>query len=148
MKILSSVSIRNFIISASIATALFGAPAMAESGSVHHSGQASKHVVLAVAHGAESGVKVASAVAAAPIVLAGGLSVAAGSAAISVGESIANSSQRVSVHTHLPEQGPLDITERVITADPAPNQVSQTVTVTSTQTHETVNKTTHNKAQR
>lgn len=147
-KLLSSA----LIISALTATSLITPPAMAEGGSVHHSGQASKHVVLAVVDGVETGAKVASAVVAAPIVIAGGVSLAAGSVAVSVGDSIAQSGQRISVHAH--SNAPLEVTDLVITADPAPNQVtppatkvkSKTTTVTTTETLNAVKKTTIEKS--
>ena len=133
---------------------LVSLPAFAEGGSVDHSGQASKHSVLAVAHGVGSGVKVASAVVAAPIILAGGVSLAAGSTAMAVGDSIASSGQRVSVHPH--NNGPLEITNITITADPAPNQLNankpkeaiKTTTITTTETSKAVKKTIIEKKQR
>lgn len=82
--------------------------------SVGHSGQASKHSALAVADGAVSTAKVASVAVAAPLVVAGGVSVVTGSA-------IAESANKVkSSHAH---QGPLVISDKTVTADPAPNQV-------------------------
>ena len=86
-------------------------------GSTQHSGQASKHSVLAVGHGAVSTAKVASAVVAVPLVVAGSVALSAGAASVQTGASIANSASR---HTH---HGPLVITETTITADPAPNKV-------------------------
>lgn len=83
--------------------------------SIQHSGQASKHSVLAVGHGVVSTAKVGSAVVAVPLVVAGSMAVSAGAASIQTGKSIANS---VSHH-----HGPLIITETTITADPAPNKV-------------------------
>lgn len=83
-------------------------------GSVEHSGKASKHSVLAVAHGVTSTAKVASAVVATPLIAAGGLSLAAGSASVELGSKIADS--RIS-------RGPLVITDMTVTVDPAPNQV-------------------------
>ena len=133
---------------------LVSLPAFAEGGSVHHSGQASKHTVLAVTHGLGSGVKVASAVVAAPIILAGGVSLAAGSVTMAVGDSIAASGKSVSVHPH--NQGPLVISDIIITADPAPNQLNankpkksiKTTTITTTETSKAVKKTTIEKKQR
>lgn len=85
-------------------------------GSTQHSGQASKHSVLAVGHGAVSTAKVASAVVAVPLLVAGSLALTAGAASVQTGASIANSTSK---HHH----GPLIITETTITADPAPNKV-------------------------
>ncbi len=56
-------------------TSITSVTAQAE-GSAQHSGQASKHSVLAVGHGALSTVKVASAVVAVPVVVAGSVVVA------------------------------------------------------------------------
>ena len=81
--------------------------------SVHHSGQASKHSVLAVTDGAVSTAKVASVVVAAPLVVGG--------ASLVTGSAIAESGQKVKgSHAH---QGPLVISDKTVTADPAPNQV-------------------------
>lgn len=127
---------------------LISLPAFAEGGSVHHSGQASKHTVLAVGHGIGSSAKVASAVVAAPIIVVGGVSLAAGSSATAMGTSIASSGHGVSTHSHA--NGPLKITELVITADPAPNnlntkkqeQETTTTIITTTETSQAVKKTT------
>jgi hypothetical protein len=129
-------------------------PAYAEGGSVHHSGQASKHTILAIGHGIGSSAKIASAVVAAPIMIVGGVSLAAGSSAMAIGNSIATSGRGVSVHSHT--SGPLEITELVITADPAPNQLNAnrpeqetaTTTITTTETKKAVKKTTIEKKQR
>ena len=83
-------------------------------GSTHHSGQASKHSVLAVTEGLAGSAKVGSAVVAVPVLSAGAVSLAAGSMVVEAGESIAES------HAN---HGPLVITERTITVDPAPDQV-------------------------
>ena len=92
----------------------FSALAVHADDSVNHSGQASKHSALAVADGAVSTAKVASVAVAAPLVLAGGVSLVTGSA-------IAESGQKMtSSHAH---QGPLVISDKTVTADPAPNQV-------------------------
>lgn len=83
-------------------------------GSAYHSGQASKHSALAVADGAVSTAKVASVAVAAPLLVVGGASVVTGSV-------IAESGQKIkSSHAH---QGPLVISDKTVTADPAPNQV-------------------------
>ncbi|MFT6268658.1 MAG: hypothetical protein ACJAVV_001473 [Alphaproteobacteria bacterium] len=159
MKTLSTLFTRTLLLTSFAASAfLITTPAMAEGGSVNHSGQASKHAVLALGHGARSSAKVASAVVAAPIMVAGGLSLAAGSTALLLGDSLASSGQHVSAHTHT--DGPLDITDMVITADPAPNQViaqsqlpkqqteSEITTITTTEMHKAVKKTTVEQAKR
>lgn len=92
----------------------FSSAALHAEGSVHHSAQASKHSVLAVADGAVSTAKVASVVVAAPLLVVGGASVVTGSV-------IAESANKIkSSHAH---QGPLVISDTTVTADPAPNQV-------------------------
>jgi hypothetical protein len=83
-------------------------------GSVNHSAQASKHSVLAVTEGVVSTAKVASVVVAAPLVVAGGVSLVTGSVIAESGNNIKSS------HAH---QGPLTISETTVTADPAPNQI-------------------------
>jgi hypothetical protein len=85
--------------------------------STQHSGQASKHSVLAAGYGAASTAKVASAVVAVPLVVAGSMALTAGVASVHTGASIADATSK---HTH---HGPLIITETTITADPAPNKV-------------------------
>lgn len=97
-------------------------PSFAEAGSVEHSGQASKHSVLAITDGVGSVTKVGSAVVASPVLVVGGLSLAAGSAVNSAGESLANNAQNVSGHHHS-QNNKLVVTEITITADPAPNIV-------------------------
>jgi hypothetical protein len=82
--------------------------------SVSHSGQASKHSALAVVDGAVSTAKVASVVVAAPLVVVGGASLATGSVLADSANKVTNS------HVH---QGPLVISDKTVTADPAPNQV-------------------------
>ena len=91
-------------------------------GSVHHSGQASKHSTLALTKGVASTAKVASVAVAAPLIVAGGASLATGSAIAESGNKVANS------HAH---RGPLVISETTVTADPAPNQV---IIIQNTQT--------------
>jgi hypothetical protein len=133
MKNKTNNSIKSFALAGSLALAsILSLPVYAEGGSVHHSGQASKHSVLAVAHGVGDSAKVASAVVAAPIIVAGGVSLATGSAAISVGESIGNSAQNVSNHHAQKHNTQLTITEITITADPAPNQIAPKTTQQTT----------------
>ena len=92
----------------------FSTVAVHAEGSTYHSGQASKHSALAVADGAVSSAKVASVAVAAPLLVVGGASVVTGSV-------IAESGQKIkSSHAH---QGPLVISDKTVTADPAPNQV-------------------------
>ena len=83
-------------------------------GSVNHSGQASKHSALAVVEGGVSTAKVASVAVAAPLVIAGGVSLVTGSVIAESGSSVKSN------HAH---QGPLVISDTTVTADPAPNQV-------------------------
>ncbi|MDC0602405.1 hypothetical protein OAP14_05175 [Aliiglaciecola sp.] len=89
--------------------------------SVHHSGQASKHSALAASEGLASTATVASAAIAVPVVVGVGASIVAGSVIAEVGDSISESARasHASSHTH---HHTLIITERTITADPAPNQ--------------------------
>jgi hypothetical protein len=158
MNTLSTLFNRSLLISTLTVAAVVSTPVMAEGGSAHHSGQASKHSVLGVGHGASSGAKVASAVVAAPVVVVGGLSLATGSLLVSAGDSVANSSQNVSTHKHRHGHGPLVVTDIVITADPAPNQVakthrhkqtkSETTTTTTTKTLKEVKQTTVEKGKR
>jgi hypothetical protein len=85
--------------------------------SSYHSGQASKHSVLASSTAVQSTAQVASAVVAVPLVVAGVSTLAVGSAIAESGQAIADSH----VHSHAPTPV-LIITDKVITADPAPNQ--------------------------
>lgn len=107
--------LNTFIIStAALITSQFSAQAMAND-SIHHSGQASKHSVLAASHGVVTSGKVASAVVAAPLIIAGGASMVAGSASVSLGNTLVESVRDNKVQ--------LEITDKTITVDPAPNQV-------------------------
>lgn len=130
---------------------LVSLPVLAEDGSAHHSGQASKHSALALSHGVSSTSKVASAVVAVPIIVVGGVSVAAGSTVMALGDSIVSSNQSVSVKPHI--HAPLEISDIVITADPAPNQLNanqdqQETLTTIITTTEALKKTTIEKKQR
>ncbi|MDT0596295.1 hypothetical protein [Glaciecola petra] len=120
------MNIKKIVVLASLS--ILSLPSFAEAGSVEHSGQASKHSVLAITDGVGSITKVSSAVVASPVLVVGGLSLAAGSAVNSAGESLANNAQNVSGHHHGHNKA-LVITEITITADPAPNVVMQTPTV-------------------
>lgn len=90
--------------------------------SVHHSGQASKHSAIATSQGLASTATVASAVVAVPVVMAVGTSIVAGSVIVEVGEAISNSVKASHASSHMPHHT-LIITERTVTADPAPNKV-------------------------
>lgn len=88
--------------------------------SVEHSGQASKHSVLASAEGIASTATVASAVAVAPVVLTVGASMAVAAAGDAIHDSLEGSNQ----------PRPLTVTERVITVDAPPNVVINQTIVT------------------
>ena len=96
--------------------------------SVTHSGKASKHSVLAASEGLASTATVASAVVAAPIIVTGSVVLATGSVIAESADSIAQSRHSHTSNTH--HNGPLVITETIITADPAPNKVKVTTTTT------------------
>ena len=116
------MSIKQITLIATVAT--LSLPSFAEPGSVEHSGQASKHSVLAVTDGVGSVTKVGSAVLASPVLVVGGASLAAGSAITSAGESMARGAKNASGHHHQTSNA-LIVTEMTITADPAPNHVMQ-----------------------
>ncbi|MEP4891141.1 MAG: hypothetical protein ABJV04_14035 [Aliiglaciecola sp.] len=93
-------------------------------GSAHHSGQASKHTALAASEGVASTAKVASVALVTPVIVAGGVSLVAGSVVAEAGDALSDglkSSHASSHHHH--HQHTLIITEHTITADPAPSQV-------------------------
>jgi hypothetical protein len=104
-------------------TFLFSASTFA--GAVTHSVEASKHSGLAMSEGLASTAMVASAVVAIPVVVVAGISMVAASvvveAADSLGESVNNSHRRH--HARHTYHQRLVITEKTITADPAPRQV-------------------------
>ncbi|WJG10813.1 hypothetical protein [Aliiglaciecola sp. LCG003] len=87
-----------------------------------HSGQASKHSALAASEGLASTAVVASAAVAVPVIVVAGTSAVAGSAVVAAGDSLDKSIKASHAHEHQ-SQTTLVITERTITADPAPNQV-------------------------
>ena len=88
--------------------------------SVNHSGQASKHSVLAAAGSIETGASVASAVSVAPVVL-------------SVGALVAVHESAKAAHGSMePKPIKLEITQKVITADPAPAAVMHQTVVNQT----------------
>ena len=104
----------NKLITALITSIVISQTALAAD-SVDHSGQASKHSVLASVEGVSTTASVASAVVAAPVILTG-LSVVA----------VADSTQDSVTALHAKHQQntkPLTITTRVITRDPPPSQV-------------------------
>lgn len=109
------INVKNTLIITTAMASLHFSTAAVATDSVHHSGQASKHSALAVSHGAVSTAKVASAVVAVPLIVAGGVSTAAGSAATNAGSAIAKSARDNTTR--------LEITDRTITVDPAPNQM-------------------------
>lgn len=78
--------------------------------STTHASKASKHSVLALSHGALSTAKVASGVSAVPLIVIGSAGQVAGELGNSLIE-VATSKTR------------LEITDKIITADPAPNVV-------------------------
>ena len=90
--------------------------------SIQHSGQASKHSVLAATESVQTTASVASAVSVAPVVLSVGVAVIAADSAHSVHHSIEKSNK------------PLPVTKRVNTADPAPNVVINQTIVTQGKT--------------
>lgn len=100
---------------------IMSSSSFAEGGSVHHSGQASKHSVLAISEGAKTSARVVNGVVAVPLLVIGGISTATGNGVTALGESIA--SGPLSMHSSAHQHTPLTVTELVITADPAPNKV-------------------------
>lgn len=120
------------MLTALLSSALLSHSAMADD-SIDHSGKASKHSVLAASEGLATTASVASAVVAVPVVLTGSV-VVAGSAVVesAVNESAVNESarnlHRASHQSSVAHDQPLVITETIITADPAPNQVVTTKT--------------------
>jgi len=85
-------------------------PAMAE-GSMGHSHQASAHAVLASGHAVIGTAKVASAVVAVPLQVAGAIGTASGRA----GDTLADAA-----HADIGE--PLPLTDEVVTAGPPPSE--------------------------
>lgn len=85
--------------------------------SVHHTSQAGKHSALAVSHGAASTAKVASAVVAVPLIVAGSVMQGAGKLSGSAGNALMENATN---------KGELKVTEITITADAAPQDVMKT----------------------
>lgn len=101
-----------------VASLLIGAMAFTPvwaADSIDHSGQASKHSVLASVEGAAITTSVASAVVAAPVIVAGVVTVSA----IEASQNVA---KKVHDH-HVAHTKPLKITTRVITRDPPPSEI-------------------------
>lgn len=86
--------------------------------SVTHSGKASKHSALASTHSLKTTATVGSAVVAAPIIITGASVLATGS----VVEDSLNDSKRRQVHVHHHHHQTLEVTDTIITVDPAPNK--------------------------
>ncbi|OJF69346.1 hypothetical protein BK026_11405 [Alteromonas sp. V450] len=124
------------MLTALLGSALLTHSAMADD-SFDHSGKASKHSVLAASEGLATTASVASAVVAVPVVVTGSV-VVAGSAVVesAVNESARNLHQ-ASHQLSVAHNQPLVITETIITADPAPNQVVTTKTKVITTTTNT-----------
>ena len=116
------------MLTALLSSALLSHSAMADD-SIDHSGKASKHSVLAASEGLATTASVASAVVAVPVVLTGSV-VVAGSAVVESARNLHRASHQSSVA----HDQPLVITETIITADPAPNQVVTTKTKVITTT--------------
>lgn len=110
--------------------------------SINHSGKASKHSALAASEGLATTASVASAVVAVPVVLTGSVVMAGSALTESVVDESAHSLHRANLHrashqSSVAHNQPLVVTETIITADPAPNQVVTTkikVTTTTTNT--------------
>ncbi len=90
-------------------------------GAVDHSVQASTHSGLAVSEGLASTAMVASAVVAVPVVVVAGSSLVAASVVVEAGDALADSARHS--HSHHHHHRTLVITERTITAGPAPKVV-------------------------
>ncbi|WP_299979003.1 hypothetical protein [uncultured Pseudoteredinibacter sp.] len=113
------------LINTLLMVALIASPVAAcASESVNHSGQASKHSVMALGHGLHAGVKVASTAVAAPVAIVGSASVAAGSV-------LTESAKSLSYKPHSPKskkiksKAALEVSETTVTVGPAPNQAVQ-----------------------
>ena len=100
--------------------------------SFDHSGKASKHSALAASEGLATTASVASAVVAVPVVLTGSVVVAGSAVAESAVNESARNLHQASHQSSVAHNQPLVITETIITADPAPNQVVTTKTITTT----------------
>jgi len=132
------------LITSLLATSTFAAD------SAHHTSQAGKHSALAVSHGAKSTAKVASAVVAVPVAIAGGAMLGTGIASAAVGSKKVGStvaltgalgiSAAAKAIDSVGKDDKLLISDVTITADPAPQKVMQKNTVKTTRvttTHKT-----------
>lgn len=100
----------------------FTTPVLANSEIAHHSEQSSKHSALATSHAGASTAKVASAAVAVPI---------AASAVVTAGAaSVALKGAEVALDIAEDFSQPLVVTNVVVTADPAPNQIIEKTTTT------------------
>jgi hypothetical protein len=91
-------------------------------GAVTHSVEASKHSGLALSEGLASTAMVASAVVAIPVVVVAGTSMVAASVVVEAADSLGDSVNASHRHHTRHHHHTLVITERTITADPAPRQ--------------------------
>lgn len=121
------------MLTALLSSALLSHSAMADD-SIDHSGKASKHSVLAASEGLATTASVASAVVAVPVVLTGSVAVAGSAVVESAVNESARNLHRASHQSSVAHDQPLVITETIITADPAPNQVVTTKTKVITTT--------------
>ncbi|MEQ3640123.1 MAG: hypothetical protein ABNH03_10220 [Alteromonas sp.] len=124
------------MLTALLSSALLTHCALADD-SINHSGKASKHSALAASEGLATTASVASAVVAVPVVLTGSVVVAGSALTESVVDESAHSLHRASHQSSVAHNQPLVITETIITADPAPNQVVTTKTKVTTTTTNT-----------
>ncbi|MAD16417.1 MAG: hypothetical protein CL579_10120 [Alteromonadaceae bacterium] len=116
MKLINTLVTATFI----LGTTVIGAAQANAAGSVQHSAQASKHSALAITEGVAS---TASVAVAAPLIVAGGVSLVTGSVIVEATDSIKSSHSSHS-HAHKNTQvAPLVISDATVTVDPAPNQV-------------------------
>lgn len=103
---------RKLIALTGLCTALFFAPLQANAqGSVNHSAQASEHSAQATGHVIVGGVKGVASVAAVPLVVSG-----------AIGHSADQAGQAMADFADMPIGKPLPITEKTVTAGPAPSQ--------------------------
>ena len=124
------------MLTALLSSALLTHSALADD-SINHSGKASKHSALAASEGLATTASVASAVVAVPVVLTGSVVVAGSALTESVVDESTHALHRASHQSSVAHNQPLVITETIITADPAPNQVVTTKTKVTTTTTNT-----------
>ncbi|WP_269520690.1 hypothetical protein [Alteromonas sp. BMJM2] len=124
------------MLTALLSSALLTHCALADD-SINHSGKASKHSALAASEGLATTASVASAVVAVPVVLTGSVVVAGSALTESVVDESAGNLHQASHQSSVAHNQPLVITETIITADPAPNQVVTTKTKVTTTTTNT-----------